>query len=496
MNILEDLIIFEMANSHQGSIEHGIAIIREMGKIARINKVHASVKLQYRDLNTFIHPDARGRKDVPHVSRFEETRLEYDDFCVLVDEIKKEGLVTMSTPFDEKGVEWCVNQGIEVIKVASCSSTDWPLLEKVADSKKPVIVSTGGKTIEDIDNIYNYLTHRNCEFAIMHCVAEYPVNIGSVQLNFIDQLHKRYPNVLVGYSGHELPDDMAIPMMAVAKGARIMERHVGLPTEKIKLNAYSMNPEQADHWVKTIVKARNICKLQGFGTKLIGQNEIDSINSLARGCYVARDIKAGDLITRGDVYFAMPCHDDQVSSGQFRNNTIATKDYKANDPLEEVYKNNEIQELRTAIHDIKGLLFESNIVVGDTFELEISHHYGIRHFRQTGVAMINVINREYCKKLLVVLPGQQHPNHFHKIKEETFQLLYGDLEVNINGKSQQMRVGEIKTVHRNDMHSFGSRDGAIFEEVSTTHEIGDSYYEDPNIATLDPMERKTIMKEW
>ena len=104
MNILEDLIIFEMANSHQGSIEHGIAIIREMGKIARVNKVHAAVKLQYRDLNTFIHQDARGKKDVPHVLRFEETRLEYDDFCVLIEEIRKEGLVTMSTPFDEKGV--------------------------------------------------------------------------------------------------------------------------------------------------------------------------------------------------------------------------------------------------------------------------------------------------------------------------------------------------------------------------------------------------------
>lgn len=496
MSILDNLIVFEMANSHQGSIEHGIAIIKEMGKIARVNKVHAAVKLQYRDLNTFIHKDSRGRKDVPHVARFEETRLEYDDFCVLIDNIRKEGLVTMSTPFDEKGVDWCVTQGIDVIKIASCSATDWPLLGKAAGASKPLIVSTGGKTIEEIDNIFNFLTHRDCEFAFMHCVAEYPVASENIQLDFMDRMHGRYPNVYIGYSGHEDPDDTSIPMMAVSKGARIMERHVGLPTEEIKLNAYSMNPQQADLWVKAIVKARSICKLQGFGTRMISQGELDSLNSLARGCYVAHDIKAGDIISREDVYFAMPCHEGQVSSGQFRDHMAASRDYKADEPLCEIYRNSEIQELRSAIHDIKGLIYESKVVVGDVFELEISHHYGIHRFRETGVAMVNIINREYCKKILVVLPGQSHPAHFHKLKEETFQLLYGDLEIKVNGVSQEMKVGEIKTIQRNDIHSFRSRGGAIFEEISTTHKIADSYYEDSAIAALDPMARKTIMKDW
>lgn len=496
MSILDDLIVFEMANSHQGSVEHGMAIIKEMGKIARINKVHAAVKLQYRDLNTFIHKDSRGRKDVPHVSRFEETRLEYDDFCILIESIRKEGLVPMSTPFDEKGVDWCVNQGIDVIKIASCSATDWPLLEKAAAAGKPLIVSTGGKTIEDIDNIFNFLTHRHCEFAFLHCVAEYPVDSENIQLDFMDRLYRRYPNVYIGYSGHEDPDDLSIPMMAIAKGARVMERHVGLPAEGITLNAYSMDPQQADRWVKAIIKARSICKLQGFGTRMVSQGEMDSLNSLARGCYVAHDIKAGDIISREDVYFAMPCHDGQVSSGRFRNLMTASRDYKADAPLNEIYKNSEIQELRSAIHDIKGLIHESNVVVGDFFELEISHHYGIRRFRQTGVAMVNIINREYCKKILVVLPGQSHPAHFHKLKEETFQLLYGDLEITVNGTGQEMRVGEIRTIQRNDMHSFRSRGGAVFEEISTTHKIADSYYDDPAIAGLDPMERKTIMKDW
>jgi N-acetylneuraminate synthase len=143
-DILEDLYIFEMANSHQGSVEHGIDIIHEMGKIARKHNVKAAVKLQYRNLDNFIHPDYRGRDDVPHVSRFESTRLTFDQFSQLVEAMKEEGLVTMSTPFDEDGVDWCMEQGLDVIKIASCSSLDWPLLSKSANAGKPLIISTGG----------------------------------------------------------------------------------------------------------------------------------------------------------------------------------------------------------------------------------------------------------------------------------------------------------------------------------------------------------------
>ena len=71
--LFEDLFIFEMANSHQGSVEHGIDIIKEMGKIARKNNIKAAVKLQYRDLDSFIHPDFKDRTDVNHIPRFMST---------------------------------------------------------------------------------------------------------------------------------------------------------------------------------------------------------------------------------------------------------------------------------------------------------------------------------------------------------------------------------------------------------------------------------------
>lgn len=146
-----------MANSHQGSVEHGINIIKEMGKIARKYNINAAVKLQYRDIDSFIHPDFKQRKDVKHIPRFMDTKLTFEQFCELVEAVRKEGLISMSTPFDEQGVKWCIEQGLDVIKIASCSAMDWPLLEEVVKSGKPLIVSTGGKTITDIDKIYNFL---------------------------------------------------------------------------------------------------------------------------------------------------------------------------------------------------------------------------------------------------------------------------------------------------------------------------------------------------
>lgn len=495
-NIFDDLFIFEMANSHQGSVEHGINIVRAMGKIARKYNIKAAVKLQYRNLDNFIHPDYVGRTDVKHIPRFLSTRLNFEQFDQIVDAIRQEGLLTMVTPFDEDSVEWCMDQGIDILKVASCSSLDWPLLEKLSETKKPLIISTGGKTLSDIDKIYNYFTHRKCNFAFMHCVAEYPAPMERLQLDFIERMKKRYPEITIGYSGHEDPNDNIVPMMAIAKGAKLLERHVGLPTDTITLNAYSMNPEQAEKWVEASVNAKNICQMKKENEKYISQEELDSLNSLMRGVYLKKDVKAGDELTKEDVFFAMPCHDGQMNSGEFVEGIVASKDYKVNEELHEKRPVTDINLVRSVIHDAKGMLYEAGIYLGDSFEVELSHHYGMKHFRQTGAIIINIINREYCKKLLIVLPGQKHPVHAHKVKEETFQLLYGDLQIDIEGNTRDMKPGDIQTVLRGENHSFESRGGAIFEEVSTTHVKSDSYYEDPRIGKLDPMERKTYLKKW
>lgn len=498
--LFDNLFIFEMANSHQGSVEHGIDIIRAMGRIARKYNIRAAVKLQYRELDSFIHPDYKGRTDIKHIPRFESTRLSPEQFNQLAEAIRDEGMIAMSTPFDEASVDLCMDQGLEIIKIASCSSMDWPLMAKAASTHKPLIVSTGGKSLSDIDKIYNFLTHKGAEFAFLHCVAEYPAPEEHLQLDFIEKMQKRYPDITIGWSGHEEPDNNIPAMLAAAKGAVIFERHVGLPTDTIKLNAYSMNPEQADAWVAAVLAARNMCSLKKTShhgrTKYISQAELDSLTSLTRGVFAAHDIAAGTVLKPEDVFFAMPCADRQLTSGEFLAGMTATRDYKANEAMYEKRVQTDINIMRSVVHDAKGMLYEAGIALGSDFEVELSHHYGMQHFRQFGAIIISIVNREYCKKLIIVLPGQKHPSHLHKVKEETFQLLYGDLTVNLDDREIRMKPGDIQTVLRGSEHAFTSEHGAIFEEVSTTHVRNDSYYRDPVIAALDPLERKSILKDW
>lgn len=486
-----------MANNHQGSVKHGIRIIEAVGSIVKKYKIRAGIKFQYRDLDTIIHPDFKECSDVLHIPRFISTRLKDDEFLILIKAVKDQGMLSICTPFDEPSVHKCVEHGIEILKVASCSSTDWPLLESVAKTNKPVIISTGGILINEIDNIVSFFTHRNIRFSLMHCVAIYPTPIDMFNLNFIGRMIKRYPGVPIGYSGHENPDNFDVVKIAISKGASILERHIGIPTDTIKLNLYSMTPEQAEVWIVSALTAKQICS-DNFD-KQISQEELKSLLSLKRGVYAKTKIEKGDVIEYKNIFFAIPCAEGQTHAGEFgqcRTTLIASKDYKCNEPICEHKQPNIIGIVRNIVHDAKGMICEAGVALGSDFELELSHHYGIEYFRQIGALIINLVNREYCKKLVVLLSGQKHPNHFHKTKEETFQLLWGDLEVNLNGIVVKMKPGDKVLVTRGTWHSFNSNEGAIFEEISTTHIKGDSYYEDKQIQTLDPMERKTIIEEF
>lgn len=494
--LLDDLYIFEMANNHQGSVQHGLAIIDAAARLARSQKIQAAVKLQFRELDSFIHADWKGRDDAPHLPRFESTRLEIDEFRQLTDAIRDAGLIPIATPFDEASVGTCLDLGIQVIKVASCSATDWPLLEAIANARKPVIASTGGLAIFEIDNLVSFFRKRVPSFALMHCVSLYPTPNEQMALGFMEKMIRRYPYVRVGYSGHEAPENTEVAVAAIAKGARLLERHVGVPSETIQLNGYSMNPEQMEQWVLAAERARMIC---GDQSKHVSQEEVDSLRSLQRGVFAHKPLRKNQEIAAGDVFFAMPCQEGQLTSGDFghlRAHFTASRDYNVGEAVYEKPASDQISQLRGILHDAKGQIFESGIVLGDEYPIEISHHYGLESFRQTGCILVNLVNREYAEKLIILLPSQSHPLHHHKRKEETFRLLWGDVEVSHNGETVPMVPGDSLLIQRGDVHGFSSVTGAILQEVSTTHIVGDSYYEDPRIRELDPMQRKTILESW
>jgi sialic acid synthase SpsE/mannose-6-phosphate isomerase-like protein (cupin superfamily) len=496
-NIFEDLHIFEMANNHQGSVEHGLSIIDAAARLTRKHKVRTAVKFQFRELDSFIHPAAKGRQDLMHIPRFESTRLSEDDFSRLVDATREAGMLAVSTPFDEPSVGLCRQLGVDIIKIASCSATDWPLLETVAKAGKPVIASTGGLSIYDIDNLVTFLSKRVPELAIMHCVSLYPTPPEQQAMNFMAKMIRRYPYVSVGYSGHEAPDNFDVVKVAVAKGAKLLERHFGVPTETITLNKYSFDPQDADAWLAAAKAARAICGPDD--SKHVSQEEYESLLQLQRGVFARRAIGKGETITRDDVYFAMPCADGQLTAGkfgQYRTHYVASRDYAADEGVFEHAQRDKLSILRGILHDAKGQVYEAGIALGNDVSIEVSHHYGIERFRETGCILVNSINREYCNKFLIMLPGQQHPPHRHETKEETFHLLWGDLEVDLAGETHHLAPGDKLLVERDTLHAFRTRKGCIFAEISTRSIRSDSYYADQSIAAMDPLERKTLVDSW
>ncbi len=493
----DGLFTYDLANNHQGDFEHGLNIINAMGEVTRKTGVGGALKFQFRQLETFIHPEYKQKKDVKHIPRFMETALTKDQYQQYTQAIIDNGMHTMCTPFDEESVDIILDLGIEIIKVASCSATDRPLLERIAEASRPVVVSTAGLSMPKIDRLVSFLETRNVDFALMHCVAIYPTPSEKLNLNQIDDLKERFPHVPIGFSTHEDPDDFNPIRLAYAKGARIFERHVGLQTQKHTLNKYSSTPAQVAEWVGAYKESAASCG--GDYKTPATPEEIASLRSLMRGVFAKKEIKKGQKITRDKVFFAMPLHEGQLVSGDWFNGAKADKDYQPNTPISEMVANTKLPPEETIYRimlQVKGMLSQARIQIGKESSVELSHHYGLERFREFGAIIIDVINRQYCKKLIIQLPRQKHPYHFHKVKEETFQLLHGDLEVELEGKRIKPQPGDTILVEPGTWHKFHTLDGAIFEEVSTTHFNNDSFYEDERIARLPREARKTVIPNW
>jgi N-acetylneuraminate synthase len=494
-----DLFVYDLANNHQGDVAHGKAIIREMGRLSQAHTVRGMMKFQFRQLESFIHPSHRESSDNKHVPRFLSTRLTNDQFRELYDTVREAGLLAACTPFDEESVDVITDMGFDVLKVASCSARDWPLLEKIAEANLPVIFSTGGLTFTDIDRLVSFFQHRGVSFAIMHCVSIYPTKAEMCELNQIDALCKRYPGVVIGWSTHEDPADSDPVLVAYAKGARMFERHVGIATDTIKLNAYSSTPAQIDTWLTTHAKARALCGSDERPP--VPAEEAEAMDSLRRGVYAQRPIAKGTRLTKDDVYFAMPYVEGQLPSGRWREGEIVLNATVAADGpvmaheliLPEPSKH---QLIKDVIHEVKALLNEASVPLNSSFEVEFSHHYGMEHFHEFGAVIIGCINRSYCKKIIVQLPGQKHPPHFHKRKEETFQVLSGVLRTNVDGYPRTLHPGETMLIQPGVWHSFWSDTGCVFEEVSTTHYDDDSFYRDKRISRMPRAARKTVVDHW
>jgi len=495
------LFVLEMANNHMGDVQHGINLIRAFGEVCRKYPFKFAFKLQYRDLDTFIHPEMQSRDDVKYIKRFQETRLSRADFDVLVNEMKEQGFLTMATPFDEVSVDLIESQNLDMIKVASCSFGDWPLLERIVNAAQPIIASTAGASLEAIDSVVSFLAHRKKEFAILHCVGEYPTpdeHINLSQIDFLNsRLKPRYPEIQVGFSTHEQPDNVDIIKLAIAKGVTIFEKHVGLATEQYALNAYSASPQQLDAWLTAAQYALTVCG-EGIARHIENPVEAASLRALQRGVFAKKPIKKGETLNKENTYFAFPPEAGQYTANDWSKYSQfkALQDIAPNQAVapENTQRIETRQKILSIVQRVNQFLKESHVVVPGSADLDISHHYGLDNFDETGLTLITVVNRDYCKKLLVTLPGQRHPEQLHKLKEETFHVLYGEVILSLDGEVSTCHPGDVVTVEPGTRHAWVSKTGAVIEEISTTHIVNDSYYTDE--AIMANRERKTSLTYW
>lgn len=312
-DIFEELFVLEMTNNHLGSLDRALEIVRQHSKVVRFNNVRAAIKLQFRDVDNFIHKDFRERTDIRYIRRTIETKMSDDEYAVLVEAIRKQNCIPMATPFDEASVDLIQRLDLPIIKVASADSNDWVLLEKIASTRKPVIVSLAGLSLKDTDDMVTFFEHRNIPMAMNHCIASYPTADAELELNQIDFLRQRYPGHTIGLSTHENTDWTSSLLIAYGKGARTFERHIDIDTDGVKISPYSSLPSQIDSWFKAFHKAREMCGSPGTARKLPMQKERDFLDNYIRGVYAKTDIPEGTVLTEKDVYLAYPVQKGQIS---------------------------------------------------------------------------------------------------------------------------------------------------------------------------------------
>lgn len=489
---LEDekkLVVLEVANNHQGDVEHALKLIDNYHQVISNYTAYFNFafKFQFRDLETFIHKNFID-SDIKYVRRFLDTELKKSDWKQIIKSVNQYGYINMCTPFDEVSVDNIVNSDFEILKIASASLDDWPLIEKIGDIDKDIeiVASVGGADLKKIKRFYSFMKNKNKTFAINYCVSLYPTSVDAMNLSYIQFLKFQFPDIKIGFSTHESGNTYDTAPLALAAGAEIFEKHIAMenPEKKYKINDYSTNPKQLDSWLKNLEENITI-----FGTKK-GREEVlkleeNALRDLKRGVFVKNSIEKDSELNMSNVYFAIPSVPGQLLANDFSkfNSLISNKKLQVDEPvfLNDLTIENNRNFVEKIRDEIQLMVRENNLTIPRNLSLEISHHYGIENFYEYGTSMVTFVNEDYCKKMIFQFKNQTNPSHYHKEKEETFIILFGELSVTVDEVDYELTRGDMLKIVPGQIHSFHAKNFAIFEEISTTHKPDDSIYVDDEI---------------
>lgn len=300
--------IAEIGNNHNGDFFLAKKLIEESARIGA-----NAVKFQKRHIEEVFAKELRNKpqtKDLELGKTYGEYRqhleLGFDDFVNLKKVAEKEKVTFFATPFDKKSADFLDKVGVDVYKIASFDATNLPLLEYVAKKGKPVILSTGMCTLEELDNAVATVLKHNDKLIILHCISIYPTPDEKISLSTMQMLAQRYAPLPVGYSGHEKGFEPSVA--AAALGARCIERHITIDKSLPGPDHATVSLDVGE-FETMIQQTRRIEKAIGhLDTKHILDEEKPAREKHSKSLVSKHHIKAGTKITADMIVFKSPGH--------------------------------------------------------------------------------------------------------------------------------------------------------------------------------------------
>lgn len=245
----------------------------------------------------------------PCESQYEEFKMtdKFDEkeYIELYEYCKKIGIIFMTTTFDQDSVDYMMPY-IPAYKIASADITNIPFLKYIAAKGKPVILSTGASTLEEIDRAVSAITSEgNTELALMHCVLNYPTKYEDANISSIELLTKIYPEYVIGYSDHTVADaGMSVLTAAWMYGAKIIEKHFTLDKTILGNDHYhAAEPKDVEIFLQN---SRIISSAKGEFKKVVSENENISRLYARRSLVLTKNMKAGESLTEDAITFKRP----------------------------------------------------------------------------------------------------------------------------------------------------------------------------------------------
>lgn len=297
-------VVAEIGHNHQGSLEKA----REFFLRAKECGVDA-VKLQKRD-NRALYTRAMYEMPYSHENSFgatygahrEALEFGYEEYAELKRYARDLGLAMFATVFDLPSADFLAKLEMPAYKIASGDLKNTPLLEHVARIGKPMFVSTGGGTIEDVQRAHDTIMPINPQLCLLQCTASYPVEAEEMNLRVISAYRERFPDAVIGLSDHQ--NGIAMAVVAYALGARVVEKHFTLNRAwKGTDHAFSLEPLGMRKLVRDL---RRTEVALGDGLKRVYPSEEKPLFKMAKKLVAARNLPAGHVLTAADIAIRSP----------------------------------------------------------------------------------------------------------------------------------------------------------------------------------------------